>query len=115
MTQVENYVQYRDDNWYIGDGRVELYSVIAAWQQGYSPEEVRAGFPHLSLTEVYGAILFYLEHKDEIDLFFREVDAGAAQVRSQLEAQNAAFYVKMRERVASYVAGEGRPQDAVTS
>lgn len=115
MTHAESYVQYRDDNWYVGDGRVELYSVVAAWQQGYSPEEVRSGFPHLSLTQVYGSILFYLERKGELDRFFREVDAEAAGVRSRLEMENAAFYAKMRERVASYMAGEGRERGAVPS
>lgn len=115
MSQAESYVQYRDGNWYVGDGRVELYSVVAAWQQGYSPEEVRAGFPHLSLTQVYGAILFYLERKDELDRFFREVDANAAQIRSRLESENAAFYAKMRERVSLYMAGEDRERGAVPS
>lgn len=115
MSQTENYVQHRDDNWYVGDGRVELCSVVAAWLRGYSPEEVRSGFSHLSLTHVYGAILFYVERKDEFDRFFREVDANAAHIRSRLEAENAEFYAKMRERVASYVAGEEREQGAVPS
>ena len=38
LTRTPKYAHYRDNNWYVGDGRVEVYSVIAAWLQGYSPE-----------------------------------------------------------------------------
>lgn len=94
------YAHYRDNNWYVGDGRVEVYSVIAAWLQGYSPEEVQNGFPHLSLVETYGTVLLYLEHKDEMDAFFREQDALFRVRKAEAEAKNPAFYAEMRTRIA---------------
>ena len=102
MQGAEKYVQYRDGNWYVGSGRVEVYSVVAAWQQGYSPEEIQTGFPHLALAEIYGTILYYLEHKDELDAFFRQVDALGARRRAEAEAANPEFYAMMRERIAQY-------------
>lgn len=102
MQGAEKYVQFRDGNWYVGDGRVEVYSVVAAWQQGYSPEEIQNGFPHLALTEIYGTILYYLEHRDEMDGFFRHVDAQAAERRAATEAARPEFYAEMRERIAKY-------------
>ncbi len=38
----------------IGGGRVMLDSVVAAFEQGHSPETIRAQYPSLSLEEVYG-------------------------------------------------------------
>ncbi len=116
------YAQFRDNNWYVGDGRVEVYSVVAAWLQGYSPEEVQSGFPHLSLVEIYGTILFYLEHRDEMDAFFREQDALFRTRKAEAEAKNPAFYAEMRERIARLRASQGQqperdavaPNDATT-
>lgn len=102
MEEERKYVQYRAGNWYVGTSRVEVYSVIAAWQQGYSPEEIRNGFPQLSLAEIYGTILYYLEHKDEMERFFREMDALGEKRRAEAEAADPAFYAMMRERIAKY-------------
>jgi uncharacterized protein (DUF433 family) len=96
----ENYVQYRGGNWYVGDSRVEVYSVVAVWQQGFSPEEVQSSFPVLSRLEVYGTILYYLEHQDEMDAFFREADALGEHLRAEAEAARPQFYAQIRERIA---------------
>jgi hypothetical protein len=102
------YVQYRDDNWYVGDSRVEIYSIIAAWQQGFSPEEVQASFPVLSRLEVYGTILYYLEHEVEMDRFFHDADAEGEQQRIEAEAAHPEFYTQMRERIARHREAEQR-------
>ncbi|WIG58889.1 MAG: hypothetical protein OJF49_001636 [Ktedonobacterales bacterium] len=111
MSEAEKYVQYRDGNWYVGGGRVEVYSVVAAWQQGYTPEEIRNGFPHLSLAEIYGTILHYLEHQSEMEAFFRQGDAQAAQQRAEAESARPEFFAMMRERIARYQA-EHQPSAA---
>lgn len=102
MEDTSRYVTFRDGNWYVGGGRVELYSVIASWRQGYSPEETRNGFPHVELRAIYGAILFYLEHRDEMDSFFRSVDEVADQRKRDTEASDPAFYDTMRNRFTRY-------------
>lgn len=104
----DKYVQQRDGNWYVGDSRVEVYSVIAAWQQGFSPEEVQSSFPVLSRLEVYGTILYFLEHQVEMESFFREVDALGEQLRAEAEAARPEFYADMRERITRYRESEQR-------
>ena len=37
------------------------------FQQGESPEAIQSHYPTLSLEHVYGAITFYLGHKDEVE------------------------------------------------
>jgi uncharacterized protein (DUF433 family) len=104
MTTAERYVQQREGNWYVADSRVELYSVIAAWQQGYAPEEIQDSFPVLTQAEVYGVILFYIEHRDEMDAFFREVDVRYVEQKAAAETADPAFYAMMRERMAAFQA-----------
>ncbi|HKV85516.1 MAG TPA: DUF433 domain-containing protein [Ktedonobacterales bacterium] len=112
MEGKSQYVTFRNGNWYVGNGRVELYSVIASWQQGYSPEETRNGFPHLELRAIYGAILFYLEHRDEMDAFFHLTDDVAQQRKQDTEATDSEFFATMRERIARYL---GADRDATTA
>ncbi len=41
--------------------------------QGLSPEELIKEFPHLSLAQVYDALSYYYDHRDQID---RELTAN---------------------------------------
>jgi hypothetical protein len=72
------------------------------WQQGYSPEEIQVSFPVLALCEVYGTILHYREHREELDAFFREQNSLFRMRKAEAEAQNAAFYHEMRDRIARF-------------
>lgn len=113
MQLTEPYVQNRDGVWYVGSGRVQVYSVIAMWQEGFSPEEIQSSFPVLSLRDVYGTILHYLEHREDMDAYFREEDALCETRRAEAEAKNPAFYAELRERIARFRA-TGKPQRPVT-
>jgi len=43
-------------------------SVVAyVLQQGMTPEELVERFPHVSLAQVYDALSYYYDHKDQID------------------------------------------------
>lgn len=72
------------------------------WQQGYSPEEIQTSFSSLALREVYGAILYYLEHRDEMDAYFSEQDELFRERKAAAEAQHAGFYNELRERIARF-------------
>lgn len=56
--------------------------VVREFQEGESPEAIRSDFPTLSLEQVYGAIAFYLGHKDDVEKAMaeraREEDAYSA-------------------------------------
>ena len=59
----------------IGQTQVVLDSVIAAFQQGHSPETIRQQYPALTLEEVYGAITYYLSHPAEVEAYLRQQEA----------------------------------------
>jgi len=107
MRPDDRYGQRRDDDWYVADSRVEAYSVIAAWQQGFSPDEVQESYPVLSLAEVYGAILYYLEHREILDAFFGAMDARYRANKAESEARDPAFHAMMRRRFADFRAARG--------
>jgi uncharacterized protein (DUF433 family) len=102
MATTTKYVRQQDGNWYVGTGRVQLYGVIAQWQQGYSPEEIQVSFPSLTLAEVYGSVLYYLEHQETLDASFREQDELFARLKAQHEAQHAEFHSELRQRIAQW-------------
>jgi uncharacterized protein (DUF433 family) len=72
----KQYVEYREQGYWISESRVSLESVISAFLEGLSPETIAAEcFPVLSLEQVYGAITYYLSHRQEIDAYLRQADA----------------------------------------
>jgi uncharacterized protein (DUF433 family) len=102
MPAKERYISFHDGAWYVSETGVQLYGVISLWLQGYSPEEIQASFTPLSLQDVYGAILTYLERRDALDESFREEDARFDQLREESQAQRPAFFADMRERVGRH-------------
>lgn len=67
----------------VGASHVMLDSVLAAFSQGHSPETIRSQYPALSLEEVYGAITYYLSHRDEVDAYLRRQDGIWAAAEAQ--------------------------------
>jgi uncharacterized protein (DUF433 family) len=58
----------------VGNGRVMLDSVVAAFHQGHSAETIAQQYPALSLEEVYGAIAYYLANQAEVGQYLRRQD-----------------------------------------
>jgi uncharacterized protein (DUF433 family) len=53
----------------VGETRVMLDSVVAAFQQGHSPETIQQEYPALTLEQVYGATAYYLANREEVDRY----------------------------------------------
>jgi hypothetical protein len=70
-------------------------SVVREFQDGQSPEAIRSAFPTLTLEQVYGAITFYLGHKEVVDRdvadrertgdAFTETRQAPAELKDKLE------------------------------
>ena len=65
------YIERRDDHYFVRGSRVSLDSVVYGFLDGESPETIRENFPTLSLERIYGAIAFYLGHQAEIDAYLK--------------------------------------------
>jgi uncharacterized protein (DUF433 family) len=91
----QSFVQHRDEGFYIVGSRVPLASIVREFQDGQSPEAIRLTFPTLTLEQVYGAITFYLGHKEEVDSevaerertedVFSETQKAPAELKERLD------------------------------
>ncbi|MCU0570467.1 MAG: DUF433 domain-containing protein [Oculatellaceae cyanobacterium Prado106] len=68
----------------IGQSRVTFDSLIAAYHQGATPEEMAVQYPVLSLSEIYSVIAYYLSHRQEMDDYLEQRSRRAQQQRDQL-------------------------------
>jgi hypothetical protein len=67
MSVDRDFVERRDESFYLVGSRVPLAAIVREFQDGQSPEAIRSAFPTLTLQQVYGAITFYLRHRSEVD------------------------------------------------
>ncbi len=75
-----------DDVIYVGKTRVTLDTVIGAFHEGATAEEVAQQYPALKLADVYATFAYYLNHKAEVDVYLRSGEHHAEQVRAENEA-----------------------------
>ena len=71
----------------VGRTRVTLDSVVAAFQDGATAEEILQRYPKLSLADIYAVIAYYLKRTDEVQAYLREREDHAQQVRQQNEVR----------------------------
>ncbi len=70
-----DYIEQRDNGYWILGTRVSLDSVVYRFLEGLSPETIQSDcFPTLTLDQVYGAISYYLTNRTEIDRYLQESD-----------------------------------------
>jgi uncharacterized protein (DUF433 family) len=80
----------------VGATRVMLDSVVAAFQQGHSPETIRQQYPALSLEEVYGSIAYYLANLGEVNAYLRRQDAVWNEWRARCEQRPSPVVERLR-------------------
>jgi len=69
----------------IGNTRVTLDTVIAAFSEGATPEEIAQQYPTLSLPDVYSVIGYYLRQRTEVEKYLRQRQKQAQSVRKRNE------------------------------
>jgi uncharacterized protein (DUF433 family) len=47
--------------------RVTVANIAGFYLMGFGPEEIQRELPHLTLAQVYDAIAYFLDHRDEIN------------------------------------------------
>lgn len=65
--------------------RVTLDTIVAAYQEGATAEEIVDQYPSLKLDQIYAVIGYYLRHRDEVTAYLVRRAAMAAKVRSTSE------------------------------
>ena len=99
------YIERRDDHYFVRGSRVSLDSVVYGFRDGESPETIRDNFPTLSLERIYGAIAFYLGHQAEIDAYLK------AKIAAYEDARRSQTHVSedLRARIERSKEHSGQP------
>lgn len=69
---VSPYIDECDGALRLAGTRLSLDSVIIRFQEGASPEKIVHSFPTLKLSQVYGAIAYYLDNEKVINEYIAE-------------------------------------------
>ncbi len=85
-----------DDVIRVGGTRVLLDTVIAAFSEGATAEEIVQQYPSLDLADVYLAIGYCLRHSREVGAYLRQRRAWADTVRTLNESRFDAAGVRGR-------------------
>ena len=67
----------------IAGHRIRVQDIVLWTEQGRSPDQIVADFPQLSLADVYAALAYYHDHREEIDRQIREDDQFVAEMKAQ--------------------------------
>jgi uncharacterized protein (DUF433 family) len=71
---------------------------VAIWHErmGMSPDEIVSEYPTITLSDVYAALAYYFDHREEVDREIREAEefaerfrAGAPSIFEELGARKA--------------------------
>ena len=94
---VTAYVEQRDGVFMVACTRVSLDSIVYGFLAGQSAETIAQAFPVVALEQVYGAIAFYLAHRDEIDRYLDARRQGFEENRDAARDADPMFYQKLAE------------------
>jgi len=81
----------------VGNTRVRLDTVIYAFNEGYTAEEIVSQYPVLNLADVYSVVAYYLNNRGMIDEYLRNRAEIATKIRQEIEAKPE--YKLFRERL----------------
>ena len=69
----------------VGSTRVTLDTVLAAFADGATAEEIVQQYSTLALADVYSVIGYYLRHRAEVDRYLQQRQTQQESVRQQNE------------------------------
>ena len=52
--------------------RTPVRAIVEWWKFGASPEEILENLPHLTLSQIFDALSYYADHRDEIEKYIAE-------------------------------------------
>ncbi len=71
----------------VGNTRVTLDTLVSAFNQGATAEDIAHRYSALDLADVYAVISYYLRRRADVEKYLRERQAQARTLRKQNEAR----------------------------
>lgn len=92
---ISSYIEERNGGLYVAGTRVSLDSVVIRFQQGASPEKIVQSFPALKLSQVYGAIAYYLENETTVKEYIAEGERELERSTGPLSQTNPDLFARL--------------------
>ena len=67
--------------------RVSLDSVVYAFNEGATPEEIVQQYPTLDLKDVYAVISYYLQNQAEVEQYLAQRQVERQELKKELESR----------------------------
>ncbi|MGA1195158.1 MAG: DUF433 domain-containing protein [Candidatus Latescibacterota bacterium] len=93
----KDYVEFRDEGYWVTDTRVSLDSIVYAFLDGQTPESIAQSFSVLTLEQIYGAIAFYLAHQSEIETYLQVTKTDFEAKRNASRESDPMFHQKFAD------------------
>jgi uncharacterized protein (DUF433 family) len=71
----------------VGNTRVTLDTIVQAFKEGATAEEIAQQYPSVALADVYDTIGYYLRRASEVEVYLQRRQAEAEEVRRENEAR----------------------------
>lgn len=95
--QLENYFDFiSPDDIRIKGHRIGIDNVINYYLEGYSPEEILANFPSLSLEKIHATITYYLHNRTQIDAYLLRLTLLSQQRYEEWNANPSPIVQRLR-------------------
>jgi len=80
----------------VGKTRVTLDTVVTAFLEGATIEEIGIQYPALELSDIYSAVGYYLKHKAEVDAYLLDRKLKSSLIRQEVEQRFSPIGVRER-------------------
>ena len=81
-------MESREGIYRVAGTRVSLDSIVYAFLDGHTAESIQQSFPVLTLEQVYGAMTYYLAHREAIEAYLRQQEAALETLKETLRRHN---------------------------
>ena len=71
----------------VGDTRIPFETVVIAFKNGATSEEIVYQFPVLELSDVYAVVSYYLKNQVVVDKWLEQIQRESAELRQKVQAR----------------------------
>ena len=71
----------------VGGTRITLDTIVAAFSQGATAEEITHQYPALNLADVYAVIAYYLRRREAVESYLQHQQKESDNIRKQNESR----------------------------
>ena len=72
----------------VGATRVRLDTVVTAFQNGCTAEEIQRKYPSLQVPDIYSVLTYYFWNREKVDVYLEEHRRLAEEFRQESEARD---------------------------